>query len=387
MSSDRWVAFATYSNHVDHLIPIAALVGAPLVVPDDASAAVVRQAYPPIEVVIAGDGGIARLGDARVILHSIRIPRQLVIRHDTAHKRFVCCPHGWSDKDWWLKWMALEDVFLSYGDATTQMLQGAGTWQLVHRHVLAGDYRFRYYQRNKAAFDAAAESELAPWSLRGRQTAIYAPTWQDLESASSLGTVLEPLIRVLPDDWNLIVKLHPFTTTAVATQVRETLRRIPGRGAVLADHPLVLPFLARADVYIGDRSSVGYDYLCFDRPIVLMRSASRAASRYDLLAACSTEIAEGAIAESAEQIFGGDVDDRLRSSRARIRNQVFSPAPPDDVLRAALIAACNGDLLRDGTRVPSEFLAERQRLMPLLPRRVEDERITLRDILVPAGPT
>lgn len=105
-------------------------------------------------------------------------------------------------------------------------------------------------------------------------TVIYAPTWSPQSSLNAMG--LELVDRLAAEGLQVIVKLHD----------RSYDRRERGAGNVdwverLARydaHPLVrvardpngCPFMAAADVMVSDHSSIAFEYMLLDRPLVII---------------------------------------------------------------------------------------------------------------------
>jgi hypothetical protein len=106
-----------------------------------------------------------------------------------------------------------------------------------------------------------------------RKTVLYAPTYSP---ASSLHHAGETIIRAAAAaGWNVIVKLHdrsldPDPRYSGGIDWRARLRDLvePGRICYVesADSS---PFLAAADAMITDHSSVGFEYLVLDRPLIV----------------------------------------------------------------------------------------------------------------------
>lgn len=106
-----------------------------------------------------------------------------------------------------------------------------------------------------------------------RQTVIYAPTYSP---ASSLHSAGEAIVRAAADaGWNVIVKLHdrsldpdPRYNGGIDWRTRMRALEEPGRIRYVetADSS---PFLAAADAMITDHSSVGFEYLVLDRPLIV----------------------------------------------------------------------------------------------------------------------
>ena len=108
---------------------------------------------------------------------------------------------------------------------------------------------------------------------------LYAPTWNaGLSSAPMLGERVVELTRGARRDVSLLIKPHPATG-----------HHHPGWLAIwkslaaadphvhLVDDPAadVMPFLKAADVLVSDASSVIFEYLALDRPIVLVTNPHR----------------------------------------------------------------------------------------------------------------
>ncbi len=106
---------------------------------------------------------------------------------------------------------------------------------------------------------------------------LYAPTWQDYEKSSSFMDAIEPLIETLPTNHNLIVKLHPNLLLQEELKMDRILQKYEDLKNVLflTEFPAIYPLLNLSDVYIGDMSSIGYDFLEFNRPMFFLNQHSR----------------------------------------------------------------------------------------------------------------
>ena len=106
-----------------------------------------------------------------------------------------------------------------------------------------------------------------------RQTVLYAPTYSP---ASSLHSAGEAIVRAAADaGWNVIVKVHdrsldPDPRYSGGIDWRSRMRTLeePGRICYVEDADSS-PFLAAADALITDHSSVGFEYLVLDRPLIV----------------------------------------------------------------------------------------------------------------------
>jgi CDP-glycerol glycerophosphotransferase (TagB/SpsB family) len=106
-----------------------------------------------------------------------------------------------------------------------------------------------------------------------RRTLIYAPTYSP---ASSLHHAGEAIVRAAAaDGWNVIVKLHdrsldPDPRYSGAIDWRSRMRALeePGRVVYVEDADSS-PYLAAADAMITDHSSVGFEFLVLNRPLIV----------------------------------------------------------------------------------------------------------------------
>jgi len=105
-----------------------------------------------------------------------------------------------------------------------------------------------------------------------RTTVLYAPTWSPY---SSLNTMGEELVRLLcAAGLTVIVKLHDrsrdseYHHSGGVDWGSRFSNLLTEHGGVLADSSDATPYLAAADVLVTDHSSVGFEYLLLDRPVI-----------------------------------------------------------------------------------------------------------------------
>jgi CDP-glycerol glycerophosphotransferase (TagB/SpsB family) len=105
-----------------------------------------------------------------------------------------------------------------------------------------------------------------------RQTVLYAPTWSPYSSVNALG--VELVERLSEAGYTVIVKLHDRSRDlqyvhSGGVDWGERLRPVLQKyGGHLAQNGDACPYLAAADTLITDHSSVGFEYLLLDRPVV-----------------------------------------------------------------------------------------------------------------------
>ena len=105
-------------------------------------------------------------------------------------------------------------------------------------------------------------------------TVLYAPTWSPYSSLQQQG---EAVIRALAQlEVNVIVKLHDrsYDETDRASGGVNWRRRIKAlchhRQVHLAEGPDASPYLFVADVLVTDHSSVGFEFMLLDRPLIVL---------------------------------------------------------------------------------------------------------------------
>ena len=278
---------------LDHIAPLAELKGMPLIFTEEKNSALAQRYYPQVQGIYLPDlelrlGAIAEQFDTLFECkywapHLKELFRNLYKKE----MKLVFCPHGQSDKGFLLAPYAFQDRLLIYGELMVEMLKELGIWSSIVNYELIGNHRLRFYQKYREFYDSLAEEEVFSKLDSKRKTLLYAPTWRDADDSSSFFRYGAQVLSQLPSDWNLIVKLHPLLEQRDPSQFYSIIAladRKPN-ALVLSEFPPVYPILARADVYLGDASSVGYDFLLFQRPMFFFP-----AQRAGRLHSCGTKI-------------------------------------------------------------------------------------------------
>lgn len=116
----------------------------------------------------------------------------------------------------------------------------------------------------------------------GKKTLIYCPTWRkgDLSSVHRFARDPEAIAQIA-HDYNLIIKPHPNLFNPDRDHydpgIVERLESIPGVKLVRSGN--VMPWFAQADLYVGDVSASGYEWLYFNRPMVFLNPQPDALQR------------------------------------------------------------------------------------------------------------
>jgi hypothetical protein len=197
-----------------------------------------------------------------------------------------------------------------------------------------------------------------------RPTALYAPTYSP---ASSLQCAGESIVMALARcGFNVIVKLHdrsfdPNPRYSGGVDWRDRFgaiaRRAPVRLVETADSS---PWLAAADLMVTDHSSVGFEYLVLDRPLIvydvpeLIEAARISTEKVRLLCSVATVVSTP---DELERTATPALQDRARLSpvRRRVAEEMFyDPGRATDRAVALIEATLHGsqsaagDLVRVG---------------------------------------
>jgi len=186
--------------------------------------------------------------------------------------RVVHCPHGFSDKSYFLKLCAYEEISLIYGQHMLDMLKDCGVLEALKCYVISGNYRYTYYKKHQEFYRQIVETEVLSRFQKQQQVILYAPTWNDEMQASTFLEAAHHVIGGMPDHYNMIVKLHPHLEINDIATLYQVMSRYEDKSNVLflTRFPIVYPLLAYSDLYIGDASAVGYDFLAFNKPMFFM---------------------------------------------------------------------------------------------------------------------
>ena len=137
-----------------------------------------------------------------------------------------------------------------------------------------------------------------------RTTVLYAPTWTRFSSLNAMGE--DVLGRLIEAGYRVLVKLHDnsldpavMNSGGVDWVARLTPILARGHGHLIraAD---ASPWLVAADVLITDHSSIGFEYLLLDRPLIriampgLIEGANIGIEYVNLMAAASTTVEDAA---------------------------------------------------------------------------------------------
>ncbi len=306
-------------THLDHLAPLCEMLDIPLIVVEREQVELGALFYPMIEIqyvplsrltlkyiasrfdtiITCGKFWAMELKPLLELLHKKKV-------------RFVFAPHGMSDKEELLSKSVNQDVQLIYGPLTKT--------NALH-HIEMGNIRLGFYEKHRAHFDELAD----PFFQTEKKTVLYAPTWKTKATSSSFFTDTGRIIEQLSDEYNLLIKLHPLLEENDLVNFHRIIGRYEDRATFIENFPPVYPLLDRTDVYLGDFSSVGYDFLHYDRPMYFLQEGGR-------LSRCG-KLFEGKIEEQSgfsrsrkelyENAFGHEKAPLLKAGLEKITQQLL----------------------------------------------------------------
>lgn len=250
-------------HHLDHIAPLCSLRGIPLLVTDEHIEQLANTFYPDLEVARLLPDQIVSNFDTlytctpRLLFEEVFfIPQKLLGKT----LKTIWVPHGNSDKGYAAPLMeALKDEAeaLVYGPKMIDFLKEKN----VHSHLrieAVGNYRRTYWKKHRSFY-----APLLP-CLPGK-IVLYAPTWQDAEKSTSYFDLL-PHLTYHPD-FSIILRLHPNLPLPE--------KPLPSNIHLSTHFPPVYPWLDISDIYLGDMSSIGYDFLSFRRPMFFLNQNRR----------------------------------------------------------------------------------------------------------------
>lgn len=264
------------SHHIDHMGPLAIAKGFPILFVDKKEYSIAKKYYPGLDARLVSWENVHPLciqDEYDTIFTSICVPREDFHALYSEKMRYIFTSHGNSDKGHntnELECFSYPDHVLIYGQRMIDFLKEKDVFDRLRSYSVVGNVRYQYYLSHKAFFDALVEEEVFGHFKQRKKRILYAPTWDAFD-----GTFFEAekaLFENIPPDFQLIVKLHPFFVEENLGKVIRLINRFENSENVLIlqEYPLIYPLLAGIDIYLGDISSVGYDFLAFNRPMFFL---------------------------------------------------------------------------------------------------------------------
>lgn len=265
-------------HYIDHLAPLASLLSIPLFTSDGETAEMVREFYPKMELFLEPPSSLPHHAAALSSLFLTSLPRPLFeqifflpISFEQKELRSIWVPHGYSDKGNsapFFEGLSQENYALFYSEKMRQTV--APHIPHLKDFLLTGNYRLPFYLAHKEFYASLIEKKIdAKLEGKGRLF-LYAPTWNDAEGSSSFQDAIEPLCSHLPTGDRLIIKLHPNLQIQLPGLIQRIKTQYEENQSILFldQFPPIYPLLDKVDALLTDRSSIGYDALCFGKPLL-----------------------------------------------------------------------------------------------------------------------
>ena len=302
-------------GHLDHLAPTCSILNIPLFITSGTLYSFALKQYPDLTCILAAPNQVATLITKDYDTLISTLPRQLIdpifLFDQIAYNKRLSTfwlPHGASDKDN-MKALLGEDFLLVYGSKMRSMLPE----QAQEKAILTGNTRLQYFMKHKNFYDNLIPPQ---WKKTDeRLNILYAPSWE-----SDPACWINLMIAQRPADTNLFIKLHPNSYK----NGRLTALAIKYEGCegvyFIQDFFPIYPLLAQMDALYTDTSSVGYDFLYFDKPLFFTNDFITP------LHSCGTMA-------SKESIFITPQTNLFRENRAKLYAQVYEKQCKPDLHR------------------------------------------------------
>lgn len=278
--------YGPHPHHLDHLAPLCILLNIPLIVTEPEIEEQANRYYPQLVTFYIVPANLAERVTRYYQVIFSSLPKDLfdqiffVSEHLLQKKLLsIWTPHGNSDKghaSYFMEGLVKEKIALVYGQKMIDFFIEKKVYSQLYAAIILGNYRFSFYKEHKTFYDQFMKREILDKLPRANKTILYAPTWNDAEKSSSLQEAWPHLIENLPKNWNLIVKLHP-NQLQNSHEIEQILYAAEEKNnvCIVQNFPLIYPILNAVDVYLGDMSSIGYDFLSFRKPMFFLNQNKR----------------------------------------------------------------------------------------------------------------
>ena len=274
-------------HHLDHLAPLAIELNIPLIVTESNLKYLADKYYPTLNTLLINALYLGQTVIQNYDTLFSSLPRDLIdqiffIAQTTYKKRLtsIWCPHGNSDKghrSFLIEALQKEKIALVYGRKMLDFLREKKAYDQLDTALLIGNYRYHFYKQRASFYNAVVTRDILSKLPPSNTNFLYAPTWKDSENSTSFFSAFPHMVKKWPPNWNLIVKLHPnlLLEHPYKTELLIDLAAKKRNVVVVNNFPPIYPLLSAVDIYLGDMSSIGYDYLTFNRPMFFLNETNR----------------------------------------------------------------------------------------------------------------
>ena len=315
---------------IDHIAPFCEIMDGTILLQSQKNIEMCSKYYPNLKVQVMDGYSLqpVELGkNYDIVLHShffdYKAYASLFSSRDLPS--FIYMPHGNSDKGFYsyLAYFSRVEIACIYGQRMEDFLKDLGVYNEISHTFRIGNLRSQYYLENKDYYNKIVEKEILNKKNPSKKTILYAPTWYDLDDSSSFFTYYEKVIKDLSSHYHLLVKPHPLLEEKFPGEMYSIYGKYKDDVTFITDFPSIYPLLEIADIYLGDFSSVGYDFLTFNRPMFFFNKDKKESDHKSrFLHKCGIEIPEG-IEDMAKFIEENLDNKELSEKRKKIIPYVF----------------------------------------------------------------
>ncbi len=278
-------------HYLDHLAPLSSLLNIPLVCCNEDVFETATKYYPDLKCFFCPSLNAPPIAEAKTIISCVT--KQFFdlyffpFQKSSKSYQTIWCPHGNSDKPK-EKFNALEkeDTLIIYGKQMKELIPFS-----EKTFIQVGNFRYEYFLKHKKFYQTILAKNILSKLPPNLPIFLYAPTWEG-EDLSSYPNAFYSLLDKLPDHFSLIVKLHPniFRKEDIKRDIFIIKNEKRKNILFLENFPSIYPLLSICDGYIGDFSSIGYDFLIFDKPMFFLLKENENSFKRTPLSNCGIPI-------------------------------------------------------------------------------------------------
>ena len=268
-------------HHLDHLAPISFYLDCPLLVDDYDIYQLAKKYYPQITTHFTKINPLTAIFQYDLFIYTSVTPSLEMKAYAQGTKnaklRIAYAPHGFSDKGDLSKRLMnheAQDIGLIHGNEQLRQLKKYGIDKQLQAIITIGQPRKHFYEKHKIFY----QTFIKPFEKKKKnlQTILYAPTFQDMHYTNSFDKI-EALVSRYSESYQWIIKLHPLLESQQLIQVLRLKKRYqntPNITILDAFMPLVWPFIEYCDLYLGDFSSIGFEFAQTEKPLYLFSTSA-----------------------------------------------------------------------------------------------------------------
>lgn len=266
------IIFGDKAHYIDHITPLCLELNIPLIMSEEKIYNLVEKFYPSLDIQLSSILHLITTYFPQIEILVSCLYGQVFKEAFKRTKNFkhIWIPHGYSDKAFtkknYYEPLNKETDLLLYGTKMIHEVRESNVSTKTTCHIVK-NYRYYHFQKNKEFY----LKKIAPFIPSTKKKKIlYAPTWNDHQNFGSTNS-FSKFLKNLTTNYFVICKWHPnllLQCPETITEIENSL--INTDISFIDDCPLIYPLLSQVDLYLGDVSSIGYDFLTFEKPMVFL---------------------------------------------------------------------------------------------------------------------